>query len=187
MKGRGVDSNHTAPEPPTPRPSLRAPLERLLFTISRALKMLQYSMPPSDPSSGCSLRHRSSSAQTQVLAKVDDSADFHLCFCDARRRSGEGRHLRVLKASVAPRTHGTHEGPPYTTTHYALTALRARPLSCVFVRAQMPTDPFPLFPSVRMPCHAARSAARCESPAPQCQRRTRCTRMLRFRPSTAIF
>ena len=115
---------------------------------------------------------------------ADESADFPLCFLrcatSERRRAApacaEGQ--RCTSDSWYARRSSLHYHPLRPDSSTCTSSVL-----CV-VRAQMPTDdPFPLFPSVRKPCHAARSAARCESPAPQCQRRTRCTRMLRFRPS----
>ena len=95
---------------------------------------------------------------------ADDSADFPLCFLrcatSERRRAApacaEGQ--RCTSDSWYARRSSLHYHPLRPDSSTCTSSVL-----CV-VRAQMPTDdPFPLFPSVRKPCHAARSAARCES------------------------
>jgi hypothetical protein len=53
-------------------------------------------------------------ASTSSSLNATTAPTLPCAFCDAPSRSGRGRHLRVLKTSVASRTYGTHRDPPYT-------------------------------------------------------------------------
>lgn len=101
------------------------------------------------------------STLTRRRRLCDDGADFALRFlrCTEPERTRaapacaeDQRRISDLRYAQRSSLH-----LPYTTTHHALTAS-----TCTrsILRAQMASDQFSLFPSVRKPCNVARSAAR---------------------------
>jgi hypothetical protein len=118
----------------------------------------------------------------------DDGADFALRFsrCTEPERTRaapacaeDQRRISDLRYAQRSSLH-----LPYTTTHHALTASTCTPS---ILRAQMASDQFSPFPSVRKPCNVARSAARYGSLQPSVYGPPVARACFAFIPLAAIF